>query len=98
MRRKGSDEQAIHLPVVPMNRRGFLQAILAAGVAPYVVTTAGALVPVRQIQTLDNTILLAYYGIDRSVSAWWRSGPLAAKFVELFNAHALNERMKMGFR
>jgi len=26
-----------------MNRRGFLQVILAAGVAPFVVTTAGVL-------------------------------------------------------
>lgn len=31
-----------------MNRRGFMQAILAAGVAPYVVTTAGVLMPVRR--------------------------------------------------
>lgn len=31
-----------------MNRRSFLSAILAAGVAPYVVTTAGVLMPVRQ--------------------------------------------------
>ena len=29
-----------------MNRRGFLQGILAAGVAPFVVTTAGVLMPV----------------------------------------------------
>lgn len=32
-----------------MNRRGFLKSILAAGVAPYVVTTAGVLMPVRAI-------------------------------------------------
>lgn len=32
-----------------VNRRNFMQAILAAGVAPYVVTTAGVLMPVRQI-------------------------------------------------
>jgi hypothetical protein len=31
-----------------VNRRGFLKSILAAGVAPYVVTTAGVLMPVRQ--------------------------------------------------
>ena len=30
-----------------MNRRGFLASILSAGVAPYVVTTAGVLMPVR---------------------------------------------------
>lgn len=32
-----------------MNRRGFLQAILAAGVAPYVVTAAGVLMPGKAI-------------------------------------------------
>lgn len=36
-----------------MNRRGFLSAILAAGVAPYVVTTAGILMPTTQILTLS---------------------------------------------
>jgi hypothetical protein len=32
-----------------MNRRGFLQAILAAGVAPAVITTPGILMPVKQL-------------------------------------------------
>ena len=32
-----------------MNRRGFLKGILASGVAPYVVTTAGLLMPCRAI-------------------------------------------------
>lgn len=32
-----------------MNRRGFMKSILAAGVAPYVVTTAGVLMPVRRL-------------------------------------------------
>jgi hypothetical protein len=32
-----------------MNRRGFLKSMLAAGVAPYVVTSAGVLMPVRKI-------------------------------------------------
>lgn len=32
-----------------MNRRHFMQSILAAGVAPWVVTTAGVLMPVRKI-------------------------------------------------
>lgn len=32
-----------------MNRRGFIQAILAAGVAPYVVTTSGILMPIRKL-------------------------------------------------
>jgi len=30
-----------------MNRRSFMQSILAAGIAPYVCTTAGVLMPVR---------------------------------------------------
>ena len=36
-----------------MNRRSFIQSILAAGVAPYVVTTAGVLMPVRQIVSVE---------------------------------------------
>lgn len=32
-----------------MNRRGFLQAILASGVAPYVCTAAGVLMPVKKL-------------------------------------------------
>ena len=32
-----------------MNRRGFLKAILASGVAPYVVTSAGVLMPLRAL-------------------------------------------------
>jgi hypothetical protein len=32
-----------------MNRRSFLKSILAAGVAPYVVTAAGVLMPVRTL-------------------------------------------------
>lgn len=36
-----------------MNRRGFLKSILAAGAAPYVVTTAELLMPVRPLATPD---------------------------------------------
>lgn len=39
-----------------MKRRGFLQACLAAATAPYVVTTAGVLMPVRKvIPVLDSS-------------------------------------------
>lgn len=34
-----------------MNRRGFLQACLAAATAPYVVTASGVLMPVRKLIT-----------------------------------------------
>lgn len=40
-----------------MNRRGFLKGILAAGVAPYVVTTAGALMPAKKIVSLSEAAL-----------------------------------------
>src|SRR5580692_1685870 len=40
-----------------MNRRGFLQAVLAAGVAPYVVTTSGILMPVRKVWSAGTDLL-----------------------------------------
>ncbi len=40
-----------------MNRRGFLRGILASGVAPFVVTAAGVLMPVRQ-RILTPTVTL----------------------------------------
>lgn len=51
-----------------MNRRSFLASILASGVAPYVVTGAGVLMPCRSLalaevrkQFIDNA-MLAYRG------------------------------------
>jgi len=40
-----------------MNRRSFMQAILAAGVAPYVCTTSGVLMPVRAIAEPSLVVL-----------------------------------------
>lgn len=40
-----------------MNRRGFLQAILASATAPYVSTAAGVLMPVRKVATYDFTVV-----------------------------------------
>ena len=34
-----------------MDRRGFMKSILATGVAPYVITTSGLLMPVKKILT-----------------------------------------------
>lgn len=45
-----------------MKRRSFLKGILAAGVAPYVVTTAGVLMPVKTLWTPSNTIELLNTG------------------------------------
>lgn len=56
-------------------RRGFLQAILAAGVAPYVSTTAGVLMPVKRIATQApgaGAYVGAYEGIDRATYFYWR--------------------------
>lgn len=41
-----------------VTRRGFLNGILAAGVAPYVVTTAGVLMPVRKLWVPDDYIMV----------------------------------------
>lgn len=43
-----------------MNRRSFLKGILAAGVAPYVVTSSGLLMPVREIWSAPSGHLLRY--------------------------------------
>lgn len=40
-----------------MNRRGFMRSILAAGIAPYVVTAAGVLMPVRRIVSAPAGVL-----------------------------------------
>lgn len=62
-------------------RRGFLKAILAAGVAPYVSTAAGVLMPVKRVTTwrglqgivADAPAMGAYSGIERATYAYWRS-------------------------
>ena len=43
-----------------MNRRGFLRSILAAGVAPYVVTTAGVLMPVHALYVPSRKKILLH--------------------------------------
>jgi len=47
-----------------MNRRSFMQSILAAGVAPYVCTTAGVLMPGRGIFVPRAYIVYTENGID----------------------------------
>ena len=58
-----------------MNRRGFLQAILAAGVAPWVITKAGVLMPVRAIWKPLNPLRLikadASWYPHRSGKSWF---------------------------
>jgi hypothetical protein len=45
-------------------------AILASGVAPYVSTMAGVLMPVRAIARIDYTRVLGYKRFDGSYAAW----------------------------
>ena len=45
-----------------MDRRGFLKAILAAGVAPYVITTAGVLMPVKKLAIVENPLFKGELG------------------------------------
>lgn len=54
-----------------MNRRSFMQSILAAGVAPWVVTTAGVLMPARKISRVTMADLLeAQKGLDTLHLNW----------------------------
>lgn len=39
-----------------MNRRSFIQSILAIGAAPAIITTPGVLMPVRRILSLDEVV------------------------------------------
>jgi hypothetical protein len=52
-----------------MNRRGFLKSILAAGVAPYVVTTAGVLMPVRRVWSSVDSLVLSEKSIAQYLVA-----------------------------
>lgn len=68
-----------------MNRRGFLQAILSSATAPYVITTAGVLMPVKKLLVPDLTetsleellLKIAAYRDDRGI-------PIAIKPTEFF--------------
>ena len=58
-----------------MNRRGFLKSIIAAGVAPYVVTAAGVLMPVRNVWTPRNPLFNGHLGFYEGLQ--WRPDELA---------------------
>ena len=64
-----------------MNRRGFLQSILALGVAPYVVTTAGVLMPVRQVITIPDVETLWIQPVVGSDDPLAQVGWVSAKTV-----------------
>lgn len=59
-----------------MNRRSFVQSIPAAGVAPWVTTTAGVLMPVRAL-SVPVPIVVPYSNFgklsDEQRKAWLRS-------------------------
>lgn len=65
-----------------MNRRGFLQACLASATAPYVVTDAGVLMPIKQIQTYPAGWVdaLTYNGALDSYAMRWIAISNIAKF------------------
>lgn len=54
-----------------MDRRGFLKSILAAGVAPYVITTAGVLMPVKAIAAPEILKLEDLWSFDNEL---WTKG------------------------
>ena len=58
-----------------MNRRGFLAGILASGVAPYVVTTAGLLMRIRPIEIFPSKIWIPNeYSYDFDTDTYSFSG------------------------
>lgn len=67
--------------VQKMKRRSFIKSILATGIAPYVVTTAGILMPVRQIVPVKSfrgkLIRLRAYGRHMP-------GPVKTEFLEQY--------------
>lgn len=68
-----------------MNRRSFMKAILATATAPYVVTTAGILMPVKSIitQPLD-LITMRLMAVEDSLGNYqyrWVSSDAVAKAV-----------------
>lgn len=56
-----------------MNRRGFLQAILASATAPYVVTTAGVLMPVKRVITEVDDLPFSTPYTGSNLYRWVRS-------------------------
>lgn len=67
-----------------LNRRGFLQAILASATAPYVVTTAGVLMPVRKILVQEfNEKALEDMIVEIAMRRDDRGIPLAIKPTEI---------------
>ena len=63
-----------------MNRRSFMQAILSAGVAPYVSTMAGVLMPVKSLWGTGVATILAPYNAEltRQYSAMLQGFPPGA--------------------
>lgn len=54
-----------------MDRRGFLKAILAAQIAPYVITTSGVLMPIRQRVVTAPAVDLSEAEIERLLTELW---------------------------
>ena len=51
-----------------MNRRNFLQGCLASATAPYVITTAGLLMPVKTLALPKLSI--RWIPVDRALASW----------------------------
>jgi hypothetical protein len=66
-----------------MHRRGFLKACLAAAAAPYVVTAAGVLMPVRNVVTI---------GVDLAAGRDFTAAGIVARMQPFHRV--LNEYLK----
>lgn len=74
-------------------RRGFLQAILAAGVAPYVSTAAGVLMPVKKIAEAPLGEFFIKEG-DVFVHRKLYAGPLTPEELREYATECLNFHMR----
>ena len=80
-----------------MDRRGFMQSILAAGIAPWVVTSAGVLMPVRKVIAAPQIILPDVDGVAGDTmsivqyaggAVAWRGAEMLAVAPTMFNGDA----------
>ncbi len=81
-----------------MNRRSFLQSILAAGVAPWVCTKAGVLMPVRQILAPGAGILISEGGVFTRGFSFESDGTLTLTTDATSEAFVLGGRIRAFWR
>ena len=76
-----------------MNRRGFLGSCLAAGVAPYVCTAAGVLMPVRKALSLGEPLTIGLPTFSRETVAMVVDYEHIIRNVKIYSRCLTNEEL-----